>query len=406
MLKKLVYNTLKHRHPWRDIGFTELSELYISCGLRSLATGLLLVFVPFFLFQNGYGYPAILAMFGCLFGTRLVADFGAAYMVARFGSKHTMIASCMTQIVSASLFLTVPTYHWPVWLLGASMGIAYSFYFLAYHVQFSKIKHNLHVGKELSYMQIFERLGYVIGPLIGGLTGSFLGSRYIFGFACIVLLASLWPLFRTSEPVKTHQKLYFRKLPIAKLKRDFISYAALGIENTVCINLWPFFVALFVLSGTVYAQLGILASLSVLVSIGAAGMIGRFVDNKNARRLLRWALIVNSLLYVVRPFIGSAPGVLVLNSANEITTTAYRMPYQKGMYGAADDLPGLRIVYIASMESIGNVFKATLWFMLAIMAMVIAFKAVLIVSFVLAGIASLVALNERFVALNHGAGHV
>jgi hypothetical protein len=76
------------------------------------------------------------------------------------------------------------------------------------------------------------------------------------------------------------------------------------------------------------------------------------------------------------------------------------MPFMKGMYAAADDLPGLRIVYISSMEASDSIAKATVWLMLAILAGAFDLRTVLIISFAIAGLASLGVMRERFAVYN------
>ncbi len=399
MLKNLIYRIMWRRHFWRNAGFDELSELYVSSMLRMLALTLMMVFVPFFLYQNGYSIAHIFATYGTFFATRILADIGAGHLVARFGPKHTMIISCLLQIYTASLFMLVPEFKIPGWVIGIPWGMAASCYFVAYHVEFSKIKHAVNAGKELGYMHIMEKMGAIVGPLIGGLTASAFGSRYIFVFATVVLIASLWPLFMTSEPTKTHQKLNFKDFPVQKSFADIRAYCALGVENTLCINVWPLFLGIFVLSGEIYAQLGILSSAAVVASLYSAYAIGKFIDVRNGRQLLRIAAVANAAVYLVRPFVGGLAPALAVNVVNDTLTTGYRMPFLKGMYAAADDLPGYRIVYIASMESVASVMKSTVWFMLAILAHGMSVYSIFILSFAVAGVASLLIVTERFKAL-------
>lgn len=399
MIQKLVTRFLEPRHFWRKIGSSELSELYVSNMLRSLAISLLMVFVPFYLYQHGYSVAAIFSVFGCFFVGRVVFDIVAGYMVARIGPKHTMIISCFFQISSAALFLSVPSFHWPVWVLGIPWGAASSCFFIAYHVAFSKVKHSIHSGKEIGYMTIMERIGSVFGPVIGGVVGTLFGSPFIFLVATVFLFASLWPLFQTTEPVMVHQKLHFRDFPLRKVKWDLIAYVGLGIENTLCLNLWPLYVSLFALSGSVYIQLGALSSLAVITSIISAYFIGRLIDIRYARRTLRIAASLNALVYLFRPFVTSLLPALATNMANEAITTGYRMPFIKGMYSAADDLPGHRIVYVVTMEAVTSVAKGTVWFMLAIGATAIHTHSILVIGFGIAGLASLVIMAEKFKAL-------
>jgi MFS family permease len=400
MLKRNIEKILKKSHFWRDVGFDELSELYVSNLLRSIALSIFMIFVPFFLWQEKYSASAILAMFGIFFVARTASDIGAGYFAARYGPKHTMIISCLLQIVSASLLLSVPNYHWNIAILAIPWGASASFFFIAYHVVFSKIKHTTRAGSELGHMQAFEKVGFLIGPFVGGVIGSVLGPRYIFLTATILLFASLIPLFQTAEPVRVHQKLRFKDLPVAKIKRDLFANACLGVENTLCINVWSFYVAVFVLTGSVYAQLGSLSAFAVLVSIISAKLIGRLSDTSYARQILRAGASLNALTYIIRPWVGNIWGVLAVNSANEAVTAAYRMPFMKGVYSAADDLPGLRIVYISSMEAINSMSKATVWFFLAILATTFGLKTVLIVGFAIAGIASLGIMKENFAVYN------
>lgn len=395
-----MHQFLKRSHFWRDTGFDELSELYISNMLRSIALTIFMIFVPFYLYQNGYSAASILGVFGFFFTARAVSDIVGGYLVGRVGPKHTMIISNLLQVVAAALFLTVPSMHWNIVLLAVPWGISQSFFFIAYHVSFSKIKHTPKAGTELGHMQVFEKIGYLLGPLLGGVIGSTFGPQYIFITATVLLILSLWPLFLTAEPVKVHQKIDFISLPIAKIKRDMFANACLGIENSLCINTWAFFVAVFVLSGAVYAQLGTLSAIGVLAGILSAKLIGRLSDSRFARPLLRTSAVINAGTYIIRPFVNNLGGVLAINVANEAVTTGYRMPFMKGVYAAADDLPGYRIAYISTLESIGSIMKATVWFFLAILATVLSLKTVLIIGFAIAALASLGITKERFAIYN------
>lgn len=400
MLKQKLNQLLRRSHFWRDTGFDELSELYISNLLRGTALTVIAVFVPFYLYQNNYSAAAIFAMYGVFFMARVIADIGAGFFVARFGPKHAMIVSCLLQIVNAALLLTVPSFHWHQALIAIPWGVSASFFFVAFHVAFSKIKHTTKAGHELGHMQAFEKAGHLLGPLLGGVIGTIFGAEYIFLAAAALLLGSLWPLFLSAEPVKTRQKLNFRDLPVVKIKDDLRAYTFLGIENSLCMNAWPFYAAVIALSGAVYAQLGVVSAVGVLAAIVTARIIGRMTDTTVARRLMHTSAVINGLTYLVRPFVQNVWGVFAVNVANEAITTGYRMPFMKGMYAAADDLPGFRIVYICSMEATASIAKATVWLFLALLAFALPLQAVLCVGFAIAGVASLGITTERFKVYN------
>ncbi len=400
MLKKIIHRLLKHRHPWRDISFNELSELYIASLMRSASISMTGIFVPIYLYRLHYSITMVAVVFASYFTARVFLDTVTAFTVARIGPKHTMVIGQFLQIASSALFLTLPWARWPLWFVGCIWGSSASFYFIPFHVDFSKIKHKVHGGKELGFEQIMEKIGLAIGPLMGGLIATAVGERYIFLFSIVVLLAGLWPLFRTGEPVRVQQKLRYSDLTLDRVKGYILPYIGLNIENTLCLMLWPLFLAVVVLPGSsVYAKVGLLASVSVVASIATAYMAGRRIDNHQGRPLLRISAVVNGLLHLCRPFVSIYPVAFGANVLNEVVTIGYRLPFTKGFYDATDDLPGYRIVFISSMETIGCCAKATAWWVLVMMSTVLATKTFFICGFTIASIASFLITTEKFKAL-------
>lgn len=401
MLKKLLRAFLAPRHAWRGIDFDELSEIYVSMMMRSLATSMVGIFIPVYLFKLGHSLPAIASVFGCYFSVRVLLDLIAAHTTAWIGPKHTLVIGQFLQIATSALFLTLPTFGWPLPLLGIFWGGAASFFFVPFHIDFSKIKHRAHGGKELGYEQMMEKIGYALGPATGGIVATLFGARYIFLVSALMLIAGLWPLFRTAEPTKLRQKLDYAGFDYKKVAHIIPSYIGLNVENTLCLMLWPLFLGMFVITGSdVFAGVGTMASIAVIASILAAQAIGRTVDNRQGRPLLRYSAVANSLVYVVRVFTISYPMALATNIANEVITMGYRLPYTKAFYDAADDLPGYRIVFISSMEIMGCAAKATMWWVLTGLGLILSAKTTIYVGFAIAAAASLLITTEKFKALD------
>ncbi len=382
-------------------GFNELSELYISMFFRSLALSIIGVFVPVFLLKYGYNLQAIFLFYMYFFITRTFMDVAGGYLIAKFGPKHTMVVSYVSQIIASILFLSLPEIGWPLFLPAFFWGAANSLFFVAFHVDFSKIKHSKHGGKELGFVHIMERIGATIGPITGGLLAFFLNPKYIFLGAVVLLLAGLVPLFKTAEPTKLKQHLDFKNFDISHLKRDYFSYTAMNIENNLCIILWPLFLALFALGGNVFLELGALTSAGILLSIVGTYYVGRAVDEGKGRKLLRMGATLNTLIYAARPFVSNFPLAFGVGIVNEIVTVSYRIPYHKAMYDAADEHPGHRIVYLVSMESIASFCKFIVWALLYLLSAIIALRHVFLVGFAIAALASLLIMSEKFKALEY-----
>lgn len=402
MIKTLVYRLLRHHHFWREVGFDELSELYISMMFRGMAISLVGLFVPLYLLGLDFSVADIIMVMAWYFTVRaLFFDFIAGHTVARIGPKHSMVISYLLLVGSTTLFLTLPSFGWPLWLLGGLWGGAQSFFFIAFNVDFSKVKHSEHGGKELGYIIMMEKTGAVLGPLVGGFVATYFGPRYIFIIGIALLIFGLVPLFRTAEPVKLRQRLDFKGFKVRKHRRVFMSFVGVGIENNISVFVWPLFLGVFILTdASAYAKLGVLTAVSFIVSIIASKAIGQTIDDRKGRVLLRYSAVANSLIHLVRPFVSTYPVAFGLNIINDIVTPGYRIPFFKGLFDSADEVPGYRIVYITSLEAFGSLVKAAICWFLVVLAFNLSAYATLTIGFGMAAVVSLLIMTERFKALD------
>lgn len=403
MLRGIIHRLLRHRHFWREVGFDELSEIYVSMIFRSMALSLTNIFVPLYMLKQGYPFVDVLILISWYFIFRAVVfDLLSGFLVSKIGPKHTILCSYALLIVSTSLFLSLAWTPLPLWLVGGVWGGTSSLFCIPFDVDFSKIKHKAHGGKELGYVKIMEKIGGIAGPFVGGIIATLFGGQYLFLTAIVMLFVGGLPLLKTKEPVKTHQKFNLGSLDLKRMKRDLLSFIPYGIELTVTGSLWPLYLALFVLaSSTAYAGLGILASLSLVASMAAAFIIGKLIDKHRGRQLLRVSATSNAILHLVRPFITTYPAALLVNLSNEGATAGYQMPYTKGMYDAVDSMPEHRTAYFVMMEMTDSATKALFWLSLVFISGLFSHYTVLTVGFVVGGaICSLLIMTEKFVALN------
>lgn len=401
MFQKLLKRFIRPRHYWRDVNFDELTELYTSMVFRSLAIGLVGIFVPIYLYQHGSPVWEILFFYMIAFTAQLIASIMAAFIIARIGPKHTILLSYVFQAIGMLGLISLDRQDLPLSLIAITLGIATALFFTAFHVDFSKIKHTEHGGKEVGWMYIMQKVGAIAGPILGGLIAYKFGSQYIFVVALGLLCIGMLPLLATSEPIKIKQKLDFRNLTIKSIKTDLISFSALALENSITLVVWPLFVGVLVFRDNPYIQLGSVASISIIASLVIARAIGNMIDKNKGRRLLQFGAISNAVLHLFRPFANGFSSVLALNIVNEGVTIAYTMPYVKGLYDAADDLQGHRIVYICTLETMGAAARAIFYGAATLLAFSYGNSRVFFFGLFLVGsLASLVIMKERFRALN------
>lgn len=398
MVEKIVKKVLQHRHFWRDVGFDELSELYASMLMRTLALSLIGLFVPIYLYLQGYSVRSVFLYFLLLYAVRVVLDVMAAFVVARIGPKHTIGLSTVMSIVHLVMLLTIKELSWPLPVLALVNAAAASLFFIAFHTDFSKIKHSKHGGKEIGYMIMIEKLGGILGPLVGGALATFFDARYTIIVAIAVLLGSLIPLLLTNEVVQVHQHITFKGFVYKNHIRQLVSYSCNNTENIICILLWNFYLALVVFQTGTYAKIGAITAVATASSFLFAHYIGKRVDQKHGKKLLNFGVLANALIHVARIFVTTPLAALGINAVNEPVTMSYRMPYAKNYYDMADTLPGYRIVFIAVNEATSAFTRALLWLFLFTASFHMQAVSAIKIAFIIAAILSLgIALQPKAV---------
>jgi hypothetical protein len=399
MLQKLYNRYLKKRHYWRAVEFDELSELYTTQFLRSLSLNLVGIFVPVYLYNIGFSITEIALYFLVWFAVRPPLGYLTARLIAEIGPKHAMVLSTGIQIAYLAFILSLETMGWPLYFIAVIGSLYFGLYRMAFDIDFSKVKHTEHGGKEVGYMQIFERTGGVLGPLIGGLIAGFYDPRYTMALAILVLVMSLIPLLATAEPVKRHQVLILKGFPFKRHRRSIMLSGAFQMQEVTGIIMWPLFLGAFILIEGTYQILGILASLSTVLAIASAYSIGKLVDKTKGGHLLNIGAVINAVVQVFKPFVNNVAGALAINLAREPAAAMYRIPFMKGRYDEADSVPGYRIVYFMYIELAIAAANIAIWGFVALFSYYVDAKLSLQVAFVIGALMSLSLTQQRFTAL-------
>lgn len=399
MLKNATNRLLAKRHFWRYASFNELNELYVSNMLRAIAANLFSIFVPIFLLKSGYSLTWVSLYFVFYFCVRVFGDVLSGLIVARIGPKHTWILSHTSNILNLVCLLGIVSHPWLFWLSSLFNALGTSFQHIPLHIDFSKIKHTLHNGKEQSFFMTLEKIGSAVGPLLGGFIAAQYGANFTIIASIGLYIASLVPLLSTPEPVKIKQHIKFRDFPFRRVWRDIISHSLQGVDTTVTAGMWPIFLVIVVFHDSVYQSVGFISTISIVVAVFATYMFGRVIDSDHRLRFFRISSVVNSLLHVARALTGTPVGALGVNLVNESSWTGSMMAYNKGMYAAADELPGYRIAYFTYMEVISEFFKGFVWLGLAGLTLVASDASSLKIAFLLTSIVTLGIMLEKYKAL-------
>ncbi len=370
MLKQFIIRVFMRRHFWRYMSFDDVAEMYVSRLMTIFAINISTIFVAVYMYESGYSIPQIILYYLVLNALRIPVSWGVAMVAAYWGPKHGILIANILRI--PSLMALVMLEQWGVGalaLFGVLTAVAASLYDLCYMIDFSKVKHVEHVGREIGTMQVLERLARVVSPLVGGVLAASFGPHTTIIVASVVFLCAAIPLLRTAEPTETRMKLKFREFPWREARRTFIGEIAVGVDFIASGLIWTLFMAtvVFVSSGeSVYAYLGALTSVGVLASLVAAWTYGHLIDRARGRELMVAGAVGNWLVHLFRPFITTTAGAAGVNITSEIGTAAYNMSFTRVVLDMADR-SSYRIGYLMIIEIMYNI-GATLACAVALLA--------------------------------------
>lgn len=214
MFQSFIHRLLKRRHFWRYASFDEVAELYASRMMRLLAQYMINMFVALYLYQQGYSLLFIAVYYAICFALRIVFAYISFRFVARFGPKHGILVANLIYIPALVAFTLVP--HFGVYAI-AAFGLFRNrcpWYSTTCRIWLIFPKSNTSsMQAKKSDTCRFERLTASLSPLIGGTIAFLIAPEATMWLSAILFAVASWPLFRTKEQVRTHQKLEFRRFP-------------------------------------------------------------------------------------------------------------------------------------------------------------------------------------------------
>lgn len=353
MLHKLVFFFVRYTHPWRVVGSAEMAELYISRMMRLMGLKIMAGFSFIYMYQLGYNLQFLAWFFVIYFFTRLFFSSPlTAVIIARYGPKHASLLSNILQIIAIFVILTLPEYGiWALMVYAPIAGLATTLYDVSYLVDFSKVKHIDHSGKELGVMQIVERAMVGLGPLLGGVVALYFGPQAMLLLGAFLMLIAALPLFFTSEPTRIHQKITLQHFNWRTAWRPMLAGVGTGVDMNISGIGWGLFLAILVFgvskNNEVYAQIGALGSASVIASIFCAYFYGKLVDRHKGKKLLKLSVIGDMMIHFSRLVVVNPVQALAVNIGNEVMTIGYAIPGMRAIFDVADGLPGYRIIFLS-----------------------------------------------------------
>lgn len=312
----------------------QVRELYWSTVMQNMALAMLLLFEPIYLWQQGFSVNQILWFFLAVYVTYFLALPLGAKFATTTGFEKSIALSTIAQIAYyACLYLVAVNWWWavPAVLL---YTIQKMFYWPAFHADFARYSDATEEGKEVSTLHVTLSAVYVIGPLLGGALITYGSWLIMFIVGCLVILASNWPLLRTTEEFKPRNFPYlasYKRLFARDNWRTLIGYLGFG-EELILLVLWPVFIATVIHN---YVEIGALVAGSTLIMVLATLYVGKLSDEKHIHAVLRFSTLLYVFAWLVRLATRSPFGVFIIDSTSRLTKNIVQVPLHTLLYERA-----------------------------------------------------------------------
>lgn len=312
-----------HQFWWRFFPRKELSQIYLSVALRSLAISLIGIFIPLYLFQEkGLGLEKTLLFFmlySVVFGISMPI---AAKFSSRYGIRHSILMGIPLYLFFVALLYFLPNTAALLILASSCLGASQAFYWMGMHLAFHHASHKHHRGEEVGTRSSVTVLSTLLGPFLGGILITWLNFGAVFILAAALLFASAFLLLRSRE---NHTPYYFSLKSVMDKKhwKDALFFVSRGTHIIADGVLWPLFI-FFILGN--YFSLGIVGSLMSFSSIILLWGVGKYSDHGDRRRIIRWTTLFDSVMWIVMAFINTTLQVFGITILSSIVRAARESP--------------------------------------------------------------------------------
>lgn len=354
----LDYN---HAH-YHFLRMSEMGKVFWAHTFGFIASGLVTIFIPIYLYQLGYPLDQVFLYLTAQFFYAFLLQYHCAKVVAKLGGNKSMVLGIFFHIVFFLALLTLPSAHWPLLLLPVPWAFTRSLYWVAFHANFSKSRSHAKAGSQVGIVQAIAVFAHGATPAIGGVLASEIGIAWVYGVSIGLFAVAAVPLLFGAEVTK-HRPLKMRLLNWRKIRPDLVATFAYGVSNAIEMTIWPLLV-FFVVSS--YAGVGLLSSVVTLAAILVSIYVGRHEAARGERHYLKEGVTLTGATHLLRLAGQTGGGIFGINLLSGIGHSLTSTPFLSRYYELADEEP--RLEYITAWEAAHDLgwvlIFGTIWLLL------------------------------------------
>ena len=329
----------------------QVRELYAADMIINLATAMVALFEPIYLWTQGFTLSGILYFYLGVYVLYFIFMPLGAKFARRFGYERAILLSTPFLVAFYLLLYLIHRDFQFTYFAVAALALQKTFYWPAYHADFARFGRTDERGREVGNSLVINSLVYIIGPFLGGLIISFWGFNVLFMIIGVLILASNIPLMTTPEKFKSVPFSYwhaYRRLSYPENRRNFFGYFGFG-EELIVLVVWPIFI--YSVIGD-FLSVGSLVAGATLVTTLVLLYVGRLTDGDvgERRSILKVGSVFNSAAWWLRLLIGGSLGVFLVDTLSRISKNVIVVPMMAMTYERANETSVMKTVVFFEMS--------------------------------------------------------
>ena len=351
---KNIINNISSRHFWRTASFSEIGQLHIARLVRTIAINLGAGLIAVYMYKIGYSLVFISLFWVAYFMLKVVIMLPLAQLIASIGPRKSIIISNFLYVPSMIAFMFVEQYAMPMLVITVIFQTSSAaLYDMGYLVGLSRLsRDSSRGGRAVAMMKIAETVAKGLSPLIGGILAMMFDPRASLVVSLLFFVLASLPLIKMVDSMKTGFRLAPRGFNWKQATQSLLVQIPIGFDYYASTTAWSLFLVVLIFASggnEVYAKLGALTSLILVVSLVSAYAYGKLIDKKAGGQLLVWTAIGSVVSNLFRVFVRTPIAAIGTNAAHEMMATGYSMAYTRGMMDTANQT-GYRVFYVAMTQ--------------------------------------------------------
>jgi len=305
---------------------------YLDTALLYLGMSLVGIFIPIYILELTNSILTVFKFYAFYHFLAVVLIFPAAFLLRKIGVDKTSFLGAISRALFLLFLILAKQNTCFLWLAFLFLALTIPLCWLPFHYTVVNIDGgDKKFGKESGILGMITRIFSSLGPILGGFIISFFGFSWLYFAAIIIVLLSGISLFLDRFEKKGMEisiKQILKKCLEPKLSGVYNGLIGMSIHSMVYGIAWPIFIFLAIGS---YKKLGIITSSALFISLIVFYWAGQWVDKKG-KGILKIGAVINSLNWLLRPFLKTAMPIFLSDSIYLIGSILIWTPFEAAFY--------------------------------------------------------------------------